>query len=92
MSAFLNSATQSSQAQNLAFESWLSETCMNTVLSETKREELLVHWENAPAARYCHPREEHLLPLHVCYGAAGSAAKQVFSFNILGKTASCFLW
>jgi aromatic ring-opening dioxygenase catalytic subunit (LigB family) len=30
----------------------------------------LVQWERAPAARASHPREEHLLPLHVCAGAA----------------------
>ncbi len=29
-------------------------------------------WAQAPGARTCHPREEHLLPLHVIAGAAGS--------------------
>eukprot|EP00808_Paulinella_micropora_P009410 g67045.t1 len=28
-------------------------------------------WAKAPSARLCHPREEHLLPLLVCAGAAG---------------------
>jgi hypothetical protein len=35
------------------------------------RDEALAAWQRAPAARECHPREEHLLPLHVCAGAAG---------------------
>nr|WP_252731726.1 hypothetical protein [Psychrosphaera sp. F3M07] len=35
-----------------------------------KRDDLLTHWHQAPAARYCQPREEHLLPLHVCYDLA----------------------
>ena len=36
--------------------------------------------------------KEHLLPLHVCYGVAGTAARRVFSGNILGRQASAFLW
>ena len=92
MRAFLTSVTPSSQAQNVAFERWLRATCTSTTITEAKREALLVQWEMAPAARYCHPREEHLLPLHVCYGLAGTEAKQVFSFEILNKMVSCFLW
>jgi aromatic ring-opening dioxygenase catalytic subunit (LigB family) len=30
----------------------------------------LLSWAQGPAARACHPREEHLLPLHVVAGAA----------------------
>ena len=32
----------------------------------------LTYWDAAPAARDAHPREEHLLPLHVAVGAAGN--------------------
>jgi len=31
----------------------------------------LEHWADAPAARLCHPREDHLIPLMVAVGAAG---------------------
>lgn len=31
----------------------------------------LADWAQAPMARAAHPREEHLLPLHVCAGAGG---------------------
>jgi 4,5-DOPA dioxygenase extradiol len=51
----------------------------------------LLYWENAPHARYCHPREEHLLPLHVCYGMTKRAAA-VLELNILNKKASFYLW
>ena len=34
------------------------------------REAALKDWEQAPAARRAHPREEHLLPLMVAAGAA----------------------
>jgi aromatic ring-opening dioxygenase catalytic subunit (LigB family) len=30
----------------------------------------LLEWERAPAAREAHPREDHLMPMHVVVGAA----------------------
>lgn len=35
-----------------------------------EREKLLVAWSKAPGANLAHPREEHLMPLHVAAGAA----------------------
>lgn len=90
--ALLMPATTDSQSMNESFEQWLIQTCSSHHLSDEEREYRLVNWENAPAARYCHPREEHLLPLHVCYGAADRAAKQVFKFEVMGKKASAYLW
>lgn len=78
-------------AQNDAFQDWLIETCCGD-LSQEAREDALIHWEKAPAARYCHPREDHLLPLHVCAGLAGNSAKLIFDDAILGKRALAFLW
>jgi 4,5-DOPA dioxygenase extradiol len=89
---FFTSSSQQSRAMNTAFERWLMDTCSNRQLTEYEREQRLINWESAPAARYCHPREEHLLPLHVCYGVAGTAAKSVFEFEIMGKMASAYLW
>ncbi len=53
----------------LAFTDWLDDT---VTASPDVRDQRLTNWEAAPAARECHPREEHLLPLMVCAGAAGS--------------------
>jgi 4,5-DOPA dioxygenase extradiol len=92
MQAFFARATPETIAMNEAFEAWLNETCSSKTLSETERIQRLINWDSAPAARYCHPREEHLLPLHMCYGAAGTAAKEVFIFEALGKKASAYLW
>lgn len=61
-------------------------------MDEQERMDALVNWEKAPSARFCHPREEHLLPLHVCYGAARSAARQTFSWKIMNRQVSGFLW
>lgn len=48
------------------FDSWLADAVCRP---PAERERLLIDWERAPAARHCHPREEHLLPLHVMMGA-----------------------
>jgi aromatic ring-opening dioxygenase catalytic subunit (LigB family) len=76
---------------NDAFQDWLIELCTGS-LSQLEREQRLLGWESAPSARYCHPREEHLLPLHVCQGMAGQPAKVVFDDYILGKRGVAFLW
>ena len=79
-------------AQNDAFHDWLNQSCVDATLSEAEREALLINWESAPYARYCHPREEHLLPLHVCYGAALQPARCVFDERVLGKRCSAYMW
>ncbi len=89
---FFAPANDKITAQNEAFESWLIDTCTNTSLSEEERQQRLINWHTAPSAQFCHPRVEHLLPLHVCYGAAGTAAKQYFNLEILGKQSSTYLW
>lgn len=90
--AFFSPQTGGLQSLNDAFQQWLVDTCSNREISEAEREQRLINWHMAPAARACHPREEHLLPLHVCYGAAHSAASQVYQFEIMGINASAFLW
>ncbi len=76
---------------NDAFQNWLIEACTGS-MPQAEREQRLLAWENAPSARFCHPREEHLLPLHVCQGMADGPATVVFDDFILGKRAVAFLW
>jgi aromatic ring-opening dioxygenase catalytic subunit (LigB family) len=76
---------------NLDFEKWLQETCTGD-LSNEEREERLTNWHQAPAALKCHPRPEHLLPLHVCAGMAGGQAEVVFDNLVMGKRVSGYLW
>lgn len=92
MRAFFTAATIESQAMNESFEEWLLETCSSKQIDETERVRRLEKWEDAPAARFCHPREEHLLPLHVCYGITKRASEEVFELTILGRKASMYLW
>ncbi len=84
---------QSGKQKSIIFNDWLVETCTSTALTNEDRYERLVHWQQAPHALYCHPREEHLLPLHVCLGSvSGQAAKTVFNSEVFGLAMSGFLW
>ncbi len=57
-----------------AFDQWLRQTM---ALPPAQRSAQLMQWEQAPAARMAHPREEHLLPLMVVLGAAEQEAAAV---------------
>lgn len=70
------------------FDQWLAETVS---LPRDARESRLAQWSNAPGARESHPREEHLLPLHVIAGAAGdSVGTRVFRDDVLGSAQSAY--
>jgi len=84
--------TNEPDPRNDSFQNWLIDVCTNRKYSQEEREELLINWEQAPNARYCHPREEHLLPLHVCLGMADKEAETIFDDYILGKRAVAFKW
>lgn len=76
---------------NEAFQDWLIDTCTGDHTYE-QREQRMIEWEKAPSARYCHPREEHLLPAHVCLAMANKKARLVFDDKILGKRGVAFMW
>jgi aromatic ring-opening dioxygenase catalytic subunit (LigB family) len=77
---------------NDAFQHWLMTTVCDPSLDQGQREQRLINWSQAPSSRYCHPREEHLLPLHVCVGMADHPGQLVFDDYILGKRGVAFLW
>lgn len=91
MRAFSWQGKETSDPSNEAFQNWLIDTCTGAY-SQEEREKRLIDWKNAPFARYCHPREEHLMPLHVCAGMAEKPAELVFDNFILGKRGVAFLW
>ena len=63
------------------FDRWLRES---VTLEPQACQQRLVDWSRAPAARACHPREEHLLPLMVVAGAAdGERGRHVFSDHVM---------
>lgn len=72
-----------------AFDEWLNETLVT--LDPAARRARLLEWRNAPNARACHPRAEHLLPLMVAVGAAEEdAGRATLRARIGGKAYSCF--
>ncbi len=77
-----------SLAQSQMFDEWLTQTCSG---EPGARDELLAAWAQAPEARYCHPREEHLIPLMVAAGAgSGDAGRRIFSDQVMGVQVSAF--
>lgn len=91
MAAFFGDRRLEPDSRNDAFQQWLIQVSTGPGKQE-EREDQLIHWQRAPNARYCHPREEHLLPLHVCLGMAGKPSQLIFNDYIFGKRAVAFLW
>jgi aromatic ring-opening dioxygenase catalytic subunit (LigB family) len=91
MRGFSWEGIESPDPANDAFQNWLIDVCTSP-MPQNEREERLVEWAKAPSARYCHPREEHLLPLHVCAGMADKPGTLIFDDYILGKRGVAFLW
>ena len=92
LKVLLGGKSVSPDPENEAFEAWLIDTCSAPSIDEAERTARLVNWADAPGARYCHPREEHLLPLHVCYGVTRGACVGHVAVNIMGKESSSFFW
>jgi aromatic ring-opening dioxygenase catalytic subunit (LigB family) len=82
------------KAKSETFDKWLNETLTSAALDDAERAQRLVNWMHAPEARFSHPREEHLLPLHVCFGAALATprAQRNFGSELLGTRVSGFIW
>jgi aromatic ring-opening dioxygenase catalytic subunit (LigB family) len=91
MNLFSWNSSNKPDPHNDLFQDWLIDTCTTPIpFDECKHR--LINWEEAPSARYCHPREEHLLPLHVCAAIAEKPADLVFDDYILGKRSIALLW
>jgi aromatic ring-opening dioxygenase catalytic subunit (LigB family) len=56
------------QEPSQRFDTWLTDALTKHTGAERSR--LLEAWSEAPAARVCHPQEDHLIPLMVAAGAA----------------------
>ena len=90
--AFREPPTGPSRQANEDFEGWLTTTLSANDIGEEQRQQLLQQWQEAPSARFCHPRQEHLLPLHVCYGIAGRPASRIYSMEVMDKRVSAYIW
>ncbi|MEZ5924176.1 MAG: class III extradiol ring-cleavage dioxygenase [Hyphomicrobiaceae bacterium] len=73
-----------------AFDAWLDAALMS---APEARVAALKDWESAPAARICHPQEDHLIPLMAAVGAAERepATRVYHDTNVFGGvTASSY--
>jgi aromatic ring-opening dioxygenase catalytic subunit (LigB family) len=94
MKAFFSGESRTRERSEI-FASWLNETLTHPEFSVAEKEQRLIAWSNAPEAKFSHPREEHLLPLHICFGAASALtpdAKQVFSGILLNTRITAYQW
>jgi len=72
------------------FDRWLTAAVES---APERRDAALLNWEQAPAARLCHPprAEEHLIPLLVVAGAAAaSSGRKVFGDRVMETTLSAY--
>jgi aromatic ring-opening dioxygenase catalytic subunit (LigB family) len=81
--------TGSTDTHGLEFDAWLGEVATHPDPAERNRR--LAEWSRAPGARAAAPREEHLIPLMVAAGAAGSdRGTKVFEGRVMGAVQSAF--
>ncbi len=92
MQALISKQDDAPDSLNIAFEDWLANTLTNESLSLEQRLDQMRHWQQAPGAAYCHPREEHLLPLHICLGLGNTAARNWFDDQVGGFRTSAWYW
>lgn len=75
------------------FHQWLLHTIADPDTPVAQKHAALAQWDKAPYARFCHPREEHLLPLHVCAGIAGATpARVLFDEALMNHKVAGFGW
>ncbi len=75
--------------QGLDFDRWLSDVICDS--DTARRNKKLEQWASAPGGKDAHPREEHLIPLHVVAGAAGAdIGVKTLEDQVLGGIESAF--
>lgn len=73
------------------FDDWLAEAV--ALPDPEKRRAALVDWKKAPGALDCHPRSEHLVPLFIAAGAAGSdAGRRDYGAKLMGVSVSSHIF
>jgi aromatic ring-opening dioxygenase catalytic subunit (LigB family) len=76
-----------SRANSEKFDAWLVDAV--TKEDPKARDEALIAWASAPAARDVHPREEHLIPLMVAAGAGeNDRGTRVFQGDVMNVLVS----
>jgi len=73
------------------FDSWIQSTILKNTWEQAKK--LLTTWKKAPGASFAHPREEHLMPLHVVFGSSKNCnAALILDEVVMGAKVSAFIF
>jgi len=73
------------------FEEYLNQAI--SAPDEATRDDMLVNWAKAPAARAAHPREDHLIPLMVVAGAAGAdSGRRIFVDHVMAVNMASYVF
>lgn len=91
MRAFFSAKSPNINAIIHHFQAWLDETVTGANISLSEAKDRWNHWGDIEGGRYCHPREEHLIPLIVCHGAAQKQGQST-PFTALDVEARHFYW
>ena len=79
------------ESTSIKFDDWLTSAVEAT--NPEQRIKSLTKWVEAPGAIESHPRSEHLVPLFVVAGAAGSdAGKRSYNGKLMNATISGFIF
>ncbi|WP_338466620.1 class III extradiol ring-cleavage dioxygenase [Novosphingobium sp. ZN18A2] len=62
------------------FDRWLADAATQP---GPARAAALDHWAQAPAGRFSHPREEHLIPMMVAAGTSENAGRRVYGQDVM---------
>ncbi|WCN11365.1 DODA-type extradiol aromatic ring-opening family dioxygenase [Marinomonas mediterranea] len=91
MRAFFSPKTGSFKSVVNHFQTWLDDTITQESFSIEDVKERWKGWADIDGGRFCHPREEHLIPAIVCHGAAQKQGSAI-PFEALGVEARHFKW
>jgi aromatic ring-opening dioxygenase catalytic subunit (LigB family) len=93
MQAFFSPSAET-RRKSEAFDYWLADLLTDPSVPEDQKAQQLTQWTKAPEARFSHPREEHLMPLMVCFGAATGSDYTEHAFNglLFNTRISSFIW
>lgn len=82
-SSYHGSLRKKDLEDNLKFHEYLK-NALTIEESLENRLESIINWSKTKEATKCHPREEHLIPLHVAFGAAKGSKGILQEYQLIG--------
>ncbi len=89
--AFFNDSYFGQLKQAEDFHQWLDNIIVNTP-DYAEQQQQMENWKSVPGALFSHPTADHILPLHVCLGAAQKTADKTYEFKLNQWPARCYWW